>query len=519
MQLNRIIQPAGCGFMPGSNIARLADCQLPLAGTSLANPVTDPIARRGTYLKIFMRRILWIMILMFSLQTVGTASGIGVFEKAGGGGVDENSLTTIALDSASTPKVIDWKEEVSLPDDVLFVRHQTGSLEFALIYLVSLDSAGKIAALRPISGFSLYLNRLTEQISKIVFSPKLAGETFVLRIPDPLQKASWDLNLYRTGACTSATDLRKLYQLGALFWRDKDNDAASHCYKYILARNPASVAARYGLAEICRSRKDPCASEYLRSLIASNPEFIEAREALIALTSGPANPAQYASDLSELLKLDLPLAKRLFLIDKQEFWLERMDKIDDALRVIKKWNAAASELLSIYPPAMSTYYIEAMHNGLLAEAKGFDEDAIGSYHIASSVAGFYRLVPDSARYEIDLGLARTLRKTGHAEEALDLCNAWKKRWKKLVSRPVHHPWELREDGPGELGGRWEFSCGSPEKGFELIQGAIKQYPDSNAPYTALSQYYYSIGEIEKARAAEATASRLLDEWGKRLGEF
>ena len=124
-----------------------------------------------------------------------------------------------------------------------------------------------------------------------------------------------------------------------------------------------------------------------------------------------------------------------------------------------------------------------------------------------------------ARFETDLGLARTLKKTGRLPEASDLCNRWKSKWKRLVSKPVHHPWELRQDGAGELRGRWEFSCGSPEKGLALIQEAMKQHPESDAPYTALSEYYYSVGKIDKARDAEGTATRLLELWNKRLGEF
>jgi hypothetical protein len=39
------------------------------------------------------------------------------------------------------------------------------------------------------------------------------------------------------------------------------------------------------------------------------------------------------------------------------------------------------------------------------------------------------------------------------------------------------------------------------------------------PTQALSEYYYSVGKIDKARDAEGTAARLLELWNKRLGEF
>jgi tetratricopeptide (TPR) repeat protein len=187
--------------------------------------------------------------------------------------------------------------------------------------------------------------------------------------------------------------------------------------------------------------------------------------------------------------------------------------------VIRQWNAAAAELMEIYPPATEPYYTDAMHFGLLAEAKGSYEDAVASYRLASRVAVFDRLVPDNARYQIDLGLARSFRQSGHPQEAVDLCNKWKTKWKKLVVRSGRARWETREDGEAELKGRWEFSCGNPETGFQLIEEATRKYPQYDAPYRALAQYDYSIREIEKARDAEATAAKLSEAWTKKAGEF
>ncbi|HXX17930.1 MAG TPA: hypothetical protein VEJ46_00870 [Candidatus Acidoferrum sp.] len=464
-----------------------------------------------------MLRARWIDTLAHPLLVVALACSITALTN----GSESNLSGTQKNPRDSLPQVIDWNEEVSLPDDILFVRHQSWAID-ALILLVSIDSGGKVTTLRPISGFSLYLGPVAEQIRKSVFSYNLAGTTFVLRIPDPLHKFIADANLYHTAVCTDKTDLHKLYQFGAMFWRSKDNEAAEHCYKYILDRNPLSVAARYGVADICLSMKDQCADSYLKSLLGSEPEFIEVRERLVQpyqFYSEQEAETAYVANREEILKSNIPLAFRVSLLNNEAFWLDRLDRVDDALPIIRKWNSAASELIAIYPPAISPYYTEAMHFGLLEEAKKFDEDAINSYRLASYVAASDRLVPDLARYEIDLGLSRTLRKEGHLTEASNLCNEWKSRWKKLVSRPVHHPWELRQDGAGELGGRWEFSCGDPQTGFQLIEQTIRQYPDSNAPYTALSEYYYSTGEIDKARDAEATASRLLEAWNQKLGEF
>lgn len=460
-----------------------------------------------------MVRARWITLSIILSFALVQASCAPVSEKANGIGVSVSKKTTNA--QGSVLPVVDWTEEVSLPDDTLYVRHQTDSL----IFLVSLDNERKVTTLRPISGFSLYLGGVADQIKKFSFSPSLADKTFVLRIPDPLQKNNGDAKLYYSGVCTATTDLRRLYQLGAVFWRPNDNIEALHCYKYILDRNPSSVAARYGTAKVCIDKKDQCAFAYLQSLVASNPEFIEARELTIQNPfRSEKEDATFAADLGKLLDLDIPLAERVSILNSQAFWLERQDKIDDAMRVIKQLNATESELLGIYPSAAFAYYTEAIHAGLLEEAKGAYEDAIASYRIADTVAASDRLVPDSSRYEIDLGLARMLRKSGDTEDSKALCEAWSKRWKKLVTRPAHRPGEFREDGIGEVEGRWEFSCGSPEKGLQLIEDAIKKDPESHTPYTALAQYYYSIGEVEKGRDAEATASRLLQAWEDRWGD-
>jgi len=421
---------------------------------------------------------------------------------------------------SSVPPVVDWTRDVSLPDDILFARHAMDA-KFEPTFLVTLDAAGKVTAMRPIVGFSLYLSSLSAQVRQFTFSPDLAGKTFVLRIPDPLSKYMSDWKKFGSEVCTPTTDLRTLYQLGVIFfWRLSDSRFAEHCYKYILDKNPSSVAARWGVFNICRRQKDRCDLSYLQSLVASNPDFIEARENIIENPfRSKEEDATFAADLGEILKLDIPPAARVQILSDQLFWLEHEDRIDSAIPVIKQFNAAQSELLAIYPPAVFEYYVEDMEASLLEEAKGFFGDAIATYRIAGAVTSLYSLVPDMSRYEIDLGLARALRKSGNPEDAEMLCNKWSRRWKKLVNRPVHHAWELREDGVGELEGRWEFSCGSPAKGLQLIEQVSKKYPDSSAPYTALAQYYYSIGEIEKARAAEATASRLLQEWADKVSGY
>ena len=88
----------------------------------------------------------------------------------------------------------------------------------------------------------------------------------------------------------------------------------------------------------------------------------------------------------------------------------------------------------------------------------------------------------------------------------------------MVRRPARHPWEFSEDTFGEVAGKWEFSCGDPSKGFQLLEDAAKRYPDSSTIYGALEEYYDSQGEPEKAREAAKKSSRLYREWERRASQ-
>jgi len=142
---------------------------------------------------------------------------------------DHLGTTGIANPLNSTPPVVDWQGEVNLPDDILFVRHTTGGL--APAFLVSLDSAGKVSTLRTISGFSLYLNPLRDQVKQFTFSPDLEGKTFVLRLRDPLARYMGNAQLVHTATCSPETDLHTLYELGVhLIHSEEQNEEAARCY-------------------------------------------------------------------------------------------------------------------------------------------------------------------------------------------------------------------------------------------------------------------------------------------------
>ena len=419
---------------------------------------------------------------------------------------------------SGVPPVLEWTQGFSLPDDLLYVRHHSSGGD-DLIFLASLDADGGVAAIRPISGYSIYMSAAGEQIKQAARVPALGGRTVIFQAPDPLNKYTSDVKSFGGGSCTPATDLRRLYQLGAYLRNQEQDSGAARCYRLILELNPDSLAGRWGAAQLCWSAKDSeCGEEYTKSVIASNPEFIEARADLARHRLEQQGYEGYIGEVDDILKLDMPLAERAALLDLQIFRLRENDRIDDVIPVIKRWMSVITELLQVYRPAFR-YYVQAFDAAMLEESKGLTADALVSYRLAATAADFDRSIPESRRYDVDLGLARTLRRAGNAADAKALCDRWVRRRNHLINRPPRAPWEAWQDGSGEVEGRWEFSCGSPEKGLQLIQASSRKYPDSNAAYTALSEYYYTVGDVEKAREAAATASRLMRVWAHRLGQF
>ncbi|WP_263416694.1 tetratricopeptide repeat protein [Terriglobus albidus] len=412
------------------------------------------------------------------------------------------------------PRVIDWTPTTPLPDDLVFVNH-LGPGNKGVTFLVTLGEDGKVSEVQPIGGFSLYLSRLTPQIKQATFDPKQTGRAFVLRLKeDPQQKSLEAWETYSQQTCTPRTALSVMYRVAELRLGSDDN-AASHCYKYILDKNPSSLAARYGVARQCLDREDLCAESYLESLVESDPDFVEARVGLASLHSWSEGEMAHVAAYEEMLKLQLPLATRESLLNSEIFTLERAHHLDQAVDATERWNAALTRLLAVYPRQVLFRYTEAIDHALLEEAAGKFQNAAVTYQLATSIVRQNQAASEFSAYLIDLGLARSLTHLARPAEAKLLCDRWKGRWKQIAG---HSSRNASADGVMELEARWEFSCGAPQRGEELINSAITKYPESDAPYNALSEFYYSIGQIDQARSAKAKAEQLREASAEKLRE-
>jgi len=417
----------------------------------------------------------------------------------------------------SLPRVIDWTPTNPLPDDLVFVDH-LGPGNKGVTFLVTLGADGNVSEVQPIGGFSLYLSRLTPQIKQAAFNPKVTGRVFVLRLKeDPQQKSFEAWETYSRQTCTPKTALSVMYRVAELRLGSDDN-AASHCYKYILDKNPLSLAARYGVAKQCLDREDLCAETYLESLVTSDPDFLEARVGLASLRSWSDGEMAHVTAYEEMLKLQLPLATRESLLNSEVFTLERAKHLDEAVEAADRWNAALAHLLAVYPRQVLFRYTEAIDHALLEEAAGKFQNAAVTYQLATSIVRQNQSASEFSAYLIDLGLARSLAHLARVAEAKTLCDRWKGRWKQMAGHPQRGASGRSADGATELEARWEFSCGVPQKGEELIKSAMAKNPQSEAPYNALSEFYSSMGQIDQARTAKAKAAELREASAEKLCE-
>lgn len=444
-----------------------------------------------------------VVIILWILGTAGYASGPSTQNGTRG--------------AEPLPRVIDWTPTTPLPDDLVFVNH-LGPGNKGVTFLVTLGTDGKVSEVQPIGGFSLYLSRLTPQIKQATFDPKQTGRVFVLRLKeDPQQKSLEAWETYSRQTCTPRTALSVMYRVAELRIGSDDN-AASHCYKYILDKNPSSLAARYGVARQCLDREDLCAETYLESLVESDPDFVEARVGLASLRSWSDGELAHVAAYEEMLKLQLPLATRESLLNSEVFTLEHAKHLDAAVEATDRWNTVLARLLAVYPRQVLFRYTEAIDHALLEEAAGKFQNAAVTYQLATSIVRQNQSASEFSTYLIDLGLARSLAHLARPVEAKALCDRWKGRWKQIAGHPQRGVSGRSADGVTELEARWEFSCGAPQRGEELIKSAIAKNPESDAPYNALSEFYDSIGQIDQARTAKAKAEELREASAEKLRE-
>jgi tetratricopeptide (TPR) repeat protein len=188
--------------------------------------------------------------------------------------------------------------------------------------------------------------------------------------------------------------------------------------------------------------------------------------------------------------------------------LDFLGRVEEAIPFYKQWYEMQSELFALYPEGQKLLGddLTAARAGKLEEATGDYEAAVASYRLARKL----NLIKDNGSesdYDLDLGIARSLRKIGDLGEANATCDRWRKHWRglALTSHRKLQPDEVRPEGIPEIGGKWEFSCGNPKKGLQMIESSVKKYPNSEVAFDALSDYYYSIGDISRAREAEKRA--------------
>jgi tetratricopeptide (TPR) repeat protein len=126
-------------------------------------------------------------------------------------------------------------------------------------------------------------------------------------------------------------------------------------------------------------------------------------------------------------------------------------------------------------------------------------------YFAESVMWSYdEKVSEAVRFEADLGHARSLRKLGNPDAATKTCNEWRRRLDGIHSESDNAHW----GGRSIVQARWEFSCGSFERGIQLVRAELQRHPTSDTPYLALEEGYRSRGDSALADQAHALSEKV-----------
>jgi hypothetical protein len=404
--------------------------------------------------------------------------------------------------------VVDWNGKVQLPDDILFIPHGTPAVLPPALFLVTLDGRGAVQEATPLDGFSPYLERTIVAIKAASFPARYAAQRIVVREPDPELGVLLPDSQPPPPRCSEGEDLRALYQKGLWSWWRSDRVKAAECYEYILKRNPSSVAARYGRANLCRERHDQCDVEYLDGLVTTNPDFYEAKLSL-AFARG-IGPQSRVAALRSTLGLNLPLETRIGALQFMIVDLDNLHEIDDEVEAIRQWTEANQVMQQIHREDELGLVVNGLNAGLREEGRQKYLDALRTYRMADLAAARSGGTPKAYIFEVELGEVRALKHTGDVTQSEAICS-------RLKSQVAGVARDSRESGGEreEFGAMWEFSCGNTANGLQTISNARAKHPKSCAPYDALEEYYYSIGEFEKARQARATSDELYQAWSEQ----
>jgi len=218
---------------------------------------------------------------------------------------------------------------------------------------------------------------------------------------------------------------------------------------------------------------------------------------------------------------DLPAATTtLARLKTQADEARKAGHIDEEINYRQQLSQKAWETFAIDPTSLDKYqryniiFLNDIPLGLLLEGthQWPEAEAIFRHNeaelAANSVAG------NDIKSENQLLLAYLLASEGKTEDAKNICSHWKGRMRHFAAgQDTAHRYGIPvapiSDTPEVEVAKWDLACGEPQEALALLTKQIAAHPHMLASFTVLSNYYYALGDFQKARKAEAEGATAL----------
>ena len=148
---------------------------------------------------------------------------------------------------------------------------------------------------------------------------------------------------------------------------------------------------------------------------------------------------------------------------------------------------------------------------LLLEGTNKLSDAEVLYRHNQRELAHERLAGNDIKSQNELHLAHLLYRQGKDSEAISICSHWKSRVKHNADFALYAVKHNTPTPPLYLTpeveiAKWDLACGKEEEGLKLLTQQIVEHPDMLAPFSVLSEYYFSLGEFPRAQKVESDGS-------------
>ena len=213
-----------------------------------------------------------------------------------------------------------------------------------------------------------------------------------------------------------------------------------------------------------------------RSALALEPQSIEAREEVIVALHDLGRLDEEEKATQELARDDNPPEVQMRAYLGLVMIYDEKDERSEALIAARKAEQI-SEVVDALTATTENDLIFSSMGMIGREELAAREEEAGEYVQAASdyeaTRSFAKpgLYYDAVFFKIDMGLARSLRRTGQSRAADNLCDHWRHRATgkiHILGGPDRGGAAFDWGGSDVAGATWDFSCGNFDKGVEEL---------------------------------------------------